>query len=136
MFKDPCPDFKPRKFAQDESSSTSGDESQDENLNDVPSGLSLLFSLPFSYFRDMTSLDDALDRTITTDDSGREVLSQGRVGQGCSTPQNMVNHTFAQLRQIDVSSVMPSENSVTTVRAEFTHLVVRIENAIARITNS
>lgn len=42
-------------------------------------------------------------------DDGENVprSSQGRIGEGCSTPQCMANNTFAPLREIDVSAVTP-----------------------------
>ncbi|KAK6028002.1 hypothetical protein OSTOST_05953 [Ostertagia ostertagi] len=80
VFNDPCPEFKPRKFAYE---STSEDDSQ------------------------VVELDNAAS------EKAMEMLRRhrkGRIGQGCSTPQSLANHTFAPLRKIDVSIVKCSES--------------------------
>ncbi|KAK6010962.1 hypothetical protein OSTOST_23964, partial [Ostertagia ostertagi] len=80
VFNDPCPEFKPRTFAYE---STSEDDSQ------------------------VVELDNAAS------EKAMEMLRRhrrGGIGQGCSTPQSLANHTFAPLRKIDVSIVKCSES--------------------------
>ncbi|VDO47736.1 unnamed protein product [Haemonchus placei] len=92
IFTDPCPEFKPRNFAKDVS--TSEDDSNMDEPNDLPAD----------------AQDNTHNITLTPNDENVATYSQGRVGQGCSTPQNMANNTFAPLRKIDISVVKCSES--------------------------
>ncbi|KAK5967011.1 hypothetical protein GCK32_000917 [Trichostrongylus colubriformis] len=101
VFNDPCPEFKPRNFANAETSSES--DSMDEQPENLTSG----------------SQEESLNATLTADEEEAgnvATSSQGRVGQGCSTPQCMANHTFAPLRTIDVSVVKCSSESTSSDR--------------------
>ncbi|XGW24609.1 hypothetical protein V3C99_006218 [Haemonchus contortus] len=92
IFTDPCPEFKPRNFAKDVS--TSEDDSNMDEPNELPAD----------------AQDNTHNITLTSNDNEVATSSQGRIGQGCSTPQNMANNTFAPLRKIDISVVKCNES--------------------------
>ncbi|VDM55209.1 unnamed protein product [Angiostrongylus costaricensis] len=84
VFNDTCPEFKRRVASHEDSVMTSDDEAVKATQIDAASG-----------------------------DSNIVRSSQGRVGQGCSTPQNIADHTFGPLRTIDISVVNNRESTST-----------------------
>ncbi|KAL6737001.1 hypothetical protein Aduo_010681 [Ancylostoma duodenale] len=100
IFNDPCPEFKPRDFAREESIVSTDNESQVAEP-DV-----------------CAASDSQMSIEYMDNDENVARSSQGRAGEGCSTPQCMANNTFAPLREIDVSAVTPLDaapNEVTHV---------------------
>ncbi|CAJ0601743.1 unnamed protein product [Cylicocyclus nassatus] len=88
IFNDPCPEFKPRKVSGEDSIASTDDESQLEDNHPPPAA-------------------SESQLLINNDEEHVARSSQGRIGQGCSTPQCMANNTLAPLRAIDVSAVTP-----------------------------
>ncbi|EYB84827.1 hypothetical protein Y032_0309g2072 [Ancylostoma ceylanicum] len=88
IFNDPCPEFKPRDFAREDSIVSTDNESQ--------------VAEPAA-----CAASDSQMSIEYMDDENVARSSQGRAGEGCSTPQSMANYTFAPLRAIDVSAVTP-----------------------------
>ncbi|KAJ1361429.1 hypothetical protein KIN20_020675 [Parelaphostrongylus tenuis] len=106
VFEDSCPIFEPQKYTDGEDSSmTSDTESVQSERNDATFVL-----------RDHVPDDGELEPNIARS-------SQGRVGEGCSTPRNIVNHTFEPLREIDVSVVKAHDSASTEVCSKGTFTV-------------
>ncbi|RCN48070.1 hypothetical protein ANCCAN_05896 [Ancylostoma caninum] len=100
IFNDPCPEFKPREFAGEESIVSTDNESQ--------------MAEPAV----CAASESQMSIEYMDNDENVARSSQGRAGEGCSTPQCMANNTFAPLREIDVSAVTPLDavpNEVTPV---------------------
>ncbi|KAK6048064.1 hypothetical protein COOONC_14430 [Cooperia oncophora] len=108
VFNDPCPEFKPRNFVRDDSHLRMIRKWKIRTLHQVIFSIHQCLNHLMSLSSD--SQDDLLNNTLTGDDVNVVISSQGRVGQGCSTPQSMADHTFAPLRKIDVSIVKCSES--------------------------